>query len=345
MISDKNQYRQFRTLVIQPLPGIGDMVWHIPHIKAIAGQSYGGKVSILTKPRSLADQLFANVTEVDEVLWLRRRPGNHNGVFGFFKLIRELRKKRFHTVWLLHDSAYYAWASFLAGIPVRNGFGGKWQKFLLSRYLKNLPPRGYHRAEKSDWLLNGLGITMHRNAPPLHPNQEIAESVLERFQNFDHPWVVLGVGCSETSRQWGTNNFRALINELSSSFGGTYFLLGGLAERKMIETILGGLETKCAVPLIQYPIQEIIGLMSIADLFVGNDTGMLNISAATGLTTIGLFGHPISAWVAKSSPYIRPVYPQAGMSESGILQITVSQVIETIRRLQSSASDANVQMQ
>jgi heptosyltransferase-2 len=332
-------------LVIQPLPGIGDMVWHIPHIKAIAVQSYEGKVSILTKPRSLADQLFANVTEVDEVLWLRRRPGNHDGVFGFFRLIHELRKKRFHTVWLLHDSAYYAWASFLAGIPVRNGFGGKWKRFLLSRCLKNCPPQGYHRVEKSDWLLNGLGITIHRYAPPLHPNQEIVERVLERFQNFNHPWVVLGVGCSETSRQWGTNNFCALIKELSSSFGGTYFLLGGLAEGKMIETILVDLESQSAVPLIQYSIQEIIGLMSLADLFVGNDSGMLNISAATGLTTIGLFGHPISAWVAKSSPYIRPVYPQTGMSESGISQITVSQVTETIRHLQSSASDANVQVQ
>lgn len=43
-------------LVIQPLPGIGDMIWHLPHIHAIAAASPNGQVDILTKRRSLADQ-------------------------------------------------------------------------------------------------------------------------------------------------------------------------------------------------------------------------------------------------------------------------------------------------
>ena len=47
-----------RLAVIQPLPGIGDMVWHLPHIRAIA-QAVGHKVTLVTKPRSAADQLFA----------------------------------------------------------------------------------------------------------------------------------------------------------------------------------------------------------------------------------------------------------------------------------------------
>ena len=51
-------------LVIQPLPGIGDMVWHIPHLRAIAHHEPEGQVSVLTKPRSLSDQLLASLPEV-----------------------------------------------------------------------------------------------------------------------------------------------------------------------------------------------------------------------------------------------------------------------------------------
>ena len=32
-----------RTLIVQPLPGIGDMVWHLPHIHAIAATTAGGR--------------------------------------------------------------------------------------------------------------------------------------------------------------------------------------------------------------------------------------------------------------------------------------------------------------
>ena len=68
------------TVVIQPLPGIGDMVWHIPHIHDIARSE--GRVTLLTKRRSSAERLFAADPHVESILWLigirgdMRPPGN-----------------------------------------------------------------------------------------------------------------------------------------------------------------------------------------------------------------------------------------------------------------------------
>ena len=77
--------------VIQPLPGIGDMVWHLPHIRAIAAHA-GAPVTLLTKPRSLADQLLANEPAVAEIVWLDLNPagrrGAHDGIGGFRRLVR-----------------------------------------------------------------------------------------------------------------------------------------------------------------------------------------------------------------------------------------------------------------
>jgi heptosyltransferase-2 len=331
----KAKRRASGVLVIQPLPGIGDMVWHIPHIQAIAHQEPEKKVSVLTKPSSLADHLLANMTEVVNVLWLHRRAGRHDGVLGFFRLVLELRQKRFRKVWLLHDSSYYAWATFLAGIPIRFGLGGKWQRFLLNASPVKLLPRKAHRVEKSDWLLNGLGVPVHRNFPLLTQSLEIAKQVHERYHDFQRPWFVFGIGCSEASRQWGAKNFCTLLKELTTHPGGTCFLLAGFAEQAMSEEISGCVEEGQAIALVQSPLQEVIALMTAADLFVGNDTGMLNISAAVGLITVGLLGHPISSWVATSSPFIYPVYPSEGMSENGIHQIKVSQVLEKIYVLQN----------
>lgn len=68
-----------RTLIVQPLPGIGDMIWHLPHIHAIAATSLDFQVDILTKPRSQADRLLCADPCVRRVLWLERER-DHAGV-------------------------------------------------------------------------------------------------------------------------------------------------------------------------------------------------------------------------------------------------------------------------
>jgi ADP-heptose:LPS heptosyltransferase len=82
------------------------------------------------------------------------------------------------------------------------------------------------------------------------------------------------------------------------------------------------------------PLQDVIALLAETQLFFGNDTGMLNLSAACGTHSIGLLGHPISAWVANSSPRIHPIYPEAGLSNDGVSQIKLSRVLQALDQLE-----------
>ncbi|MEP6146044.1 MAG: hypothetical protein ABJ201_01430, partial [Nisaea sp.] len=72
------------TLVIQPLPGIGDAIWLLPHLKSIAAQTEEKTVTLLTKKRSMADALFQRLDCVRDVLWLD--DDRHRGPFGGFNL-------------------------------------------------------------------------------------------------------------------------------------------------------------------------------------------------------------------------------------------------------------------
>ncbi|OYV37104.1 MAG: hypothetical protein B7Z80_13730, partial [Rhodospirillales bacterium 20-64-7] len=106
--------------VAQPLPGIGDMVWHLPHIRAIAAWA-GAPVTLLTKPRSLADQLLADEDAVADIVWLDLNPGgragSHDGAAGFLRLSRLLRGRGLASVVILHHGRRLAAASWAAGIP------------------------------------------------------------------------------------------------------------------------------------------------------------------------------------------------------------------------------------
>ena len=54
--------------VVQPLPGIGDMIWHLPHLRAIAAHA-GCAITLITKPRSAA-ALISGTINCDLIAWL-----------------------------------------------------------------------------------------------------------------------------------------------------------------------------------------------------------------------------------------------------------------------------------
>lgn len=323
-------------LVVQPLPGIGDMVWHLPHLRAIARHEPEGRVSVLTKPRSLSDQLLASLPEVAEVLWVRRKPGPHDGLPGFFRLVSELRQERFRKVWILHDSSRYLVAAWLAGIPRRAGIAGGWQRMLLTDLPAVPVPNTLHTVERADLLLRGLAIEVDRPVPLIAPQESARVAIRARFAASPRPWFVLGIGSSEAYKQWGASNFSALATSLLQRHGGSCFLLGGKPEQGMADGISREVGSPGnLVSLIQMPLQEVVALLAETQLFLGNDTGMLNLSAACGTHSIGLFGHPISGWVANSSPRIHPIYPEAGLSSDGVSQIRLSQVVQAVNQLES----------
>jgi len=317
-------------LVIQPLPGIGDMIWHIPHLLAIARHEPEGRVEVLTKPRSLSDQLLANLPEVAEVIWLKRKPGEHDGLRGFWRLVQQLRRRRLRKVWILHDSNRYALAAWLAGIPERVGYAGGWQRWLFSEIPRTQLSSAGHTVERADRFLAAFDIALTRPQPLLAPTVSAQQQIEIDYGKFPRPWIAFGIGSSELSRQWGEARFAACLQALYTRYGGSVFLLGGTAETAMAAELVATCRSATSVPVIQAPLQELIALLARSQLFVGNDTGMLNLAAAAGCHSIALLGQPISAWIATSSPHIHPVYPPGGLAANGVSQILVETVLDTI---------------
>ncbi len=314
------------TLVIQPLPGIGDMVWHLPHLHALADVE--GPLTLLAKPRSQAVDLFINDPSVARILSLERRPGHHDGLWGFIRLVRELRRERFNSAWLFHGSTRYAWALLLAGIPRTTGYGRGLQRYLLSTPV-TLPPERLedHPIAKADLLLRLTGLTPAPE-PRLRLDAVLAQKLRERYQACPRPWIAFGIGSSEPYKQWGAARFAALAIALGGEYGASVFLLGGPGERALGEAIfVAGQAASVSIIHPAQSVAEAIALLTHCRLFIGNDTGALNMAAALGVPALGLFGgsRPLS-----HSPHIWALLPGAGQGMDGI---TVEQVLVAARSL------------
>lgn len=280
------------TLVIQPLPGIGDMVWHLPHLHALAKDSRDGKVSVLTKPRSRADLLLRADPAIDQVLWLERNGGKHDGPLGFWRLVKLLRSGNYERVWILHDSSRYHWAALLAGIPQRFGYGKGLQRFLQNSGIRLPKDALRHPIAKADLLIELHALPRTESEPQLRADAQLVSALGKRFVHAPKPWVALGVGSSEPFKQWGQERFAALARALREAHDVSILVIGGAADTVMTEWIVeqAGSAANRVYSGADLPIDQTAALLSMCALYVGNDTGFLNMAAALGVHAFGLFG-------------------------------------------------------
>jgi heptosyltransferase II len=282
--------------VVQPLPGIGDMVWHLPHIRAIAAAS-GAPVTLLAKPRSLADQLFAGESTVGSILSLDLNPGGrrgrHDGVTGLVRLARLMQDGRFGTIILLHHSVSIAAAAWLARIPRRLGYGRGLQRIFLNHgpFLPRDVAR-LHQHTRATRYLEAAGIPLPSAEPTVPINAATRAGARLRLNLARQPFVAVGIGSSEPLRQWGVARFTELTAEMLDAGWPRVVLLGGPEDTGMadaIRTRLGGRAQRVGVAL-GWHLTDVTGLLAEAAFYVGNNTGVMNMAAAVGIRAYALFG-------------------------------------------------------
>ena len=318
-----------KTLIIQPLPGIGDMVWYVSYLKAIARQTLHGKVSILTKSSVKVDELLGHEPFIEHCLTLNPIPKTP---LGALRLANFLKSYSFQSSWVLHHNPRYGLATWLAGIPKRYGYGFGRQKL----FLNNPPylPQSYKKQEAHGRMK--AFFEKHQIIPKeedlfLTPCPQALSWVSRKYEIYPKPWIVLGMGASEPLRRWPLHFFVELGTYLKQKMGGTLFFLCSpsekalgvqaqkLAHEKGLETVL----------IHDLKLNQSEALMSKAHLYVGNCSGPLNISGCLKVPSFGLSGisRPLTY-----CPYITSITPTPGreyLGMRGILPQDVLKIIES----------------
>jgi heptosyltransferase II len=320
--------------VVQPLPGIGDMIWHLPHIHAIAAH-YSEPVTLVAKPRSLADQLMEGDPAVRDVLWVDLNPGDrrgaNDGLRGVARLASAFRARRFCRFIMLHHSHTIAAAALLAGIPDRRGYGWGAQRWLLSGppYLPKEVARLNPNARATRFL-EAAGIALPSAEPRFQVRPAAFAEAGDVLTSLPRPFVALGIGSSEPSRQFGAARHAALTAALLQAGWAAMVLIGGPGDRGLAEEITGmmGEHAGRTIPVLGLRLQPSAAVLRAAAFYVGNNTGMMNLSAAVGVRTYGLFGtYPPFFHASQIVPILSP----KGGPDDGMTRMTAEAVLAAIR--------------
>ena len=319
-----------RVAVFQPRPGLGDLIWHLPLIRAIASATPAGRVTLIVKPSTQADSLLDGDPAIDRLVWFhgnpRRGEGRHDGVPGFVRLARTLSRQRLDACVLLHHSPKLAAAMALAGIAGRYGYGYGVQRRWLTRPPFLDTPAPFTEAAEQAAAYGAAAGFWPLHGPCVAVRPAWTRAARARLSGLPRPLAVLGIGSHGADRQWGVQRFARLAAALAAR-GMTVLIAASGAEAALASDV-GRLAGHDGVrQAVGWPLQEIAACLAEADLFIGNDSGLMNLRAALGRRAYGLFG---ASGPLRHNPCISAIVPPGG-PRAGMETLDVRRVLAALR--------------
>lgn len=147
-----------------------------------------------------------------------------------------------------------------------------------------------HRVERLGRLA-GLAVPP---APRLWTAPE-HEAAAARLLPPGPPVLALGAGANWAPKRWPAERFAELAGRLTAAEGilpgARVLLLGSADERAALAPLLDALPEERCIDLVGHlDLLTAYALLKRVALFVGNDSGLMHIAAASGCVTLGLFG-------------------------------------------------------
>ena len=292
-----------KVLVIQPKIGMGDMVIYLPYIHAIA-KKYNSSVSILVKENSRAKELLIDDKKISEVIILDRtktNDGSHDGIKGFFKLVKELKKKKFDKVFIFNSSLRYYLISKLAGIK-------KISQYPLFKKKDNIVTSAKIFTE------NELGTIVSTQAELQLDKLKVANIKSQFSKDMKH--ICLGISASGPTKRWSIKNYINLCEKIDKQIPSKFYIAAGKNDKELINEIFKSkIKNKC-ISFDNLKINETMPIIKNCDLYIGNDTGWLHISSALNIKCLALFmDSPVQAY-GKYSKNIETILPEGETEET-----------------------------
>ena len=285
-----------RNILVIDFGQLGDVVLSLPALGAIRKRFPRARITVAVgKPGAdvIALSGFADETLVVDRVALRDG-FTPVSLFRVFKLVKEVRAKKFDFVIDLHSLSETNLLGFLSGAPKR----------LYSRrpgrsldYLANFKPRppvetDHRTRHLIDRYLDVLGPLDIKDAErlPSLKTRPVDAAALERIlvkakADSGTPLVGLFPGAGHPSRRWPLEQFASLADFLIRNDQVRVLVFLGPEERDFIKDIRQQFPPSVVI-LDQLTIPQLAAAQARLAAFVSNDTGPMHIASAVGTPVV-----------------------------------------------------------
>jgi heptosyltransferase I len=117
-----------------------------------------------------------------------------------------------------------------------------------------------------------------------------AKKFIDEFSDKNKKLLIgLHVGAGKPTNRWSLDKYSVLVKKIESNFTSNFYLTGGWAEKEELNYISKNCDINFG-KFINRPIPHIAALISMSDLFISNDTGIMHVAGTTDTPQITIFG-------------------------------------------------------
>jgi ADP-heptose:LPS heptosyltransferase len=113
------------------------------------------------------------------------------------------------------------------------------------------------------------------------------------------PVLAIGPAANWRGKEWRAERFAALAQRLTDRNGiwpnARVAVVAAAHERAQAEPVLAAIPPSRRIDLVGLDLRTAAAALARCTLFVGNDTGIMHVAAASGIPTLGLFGPSLAS--------------------------------------------------
>lgn len=323
---------------------LGDTVMELPFLENLRTLYPDAHITLLTSPKCVP--LIADQGLVDELLVVRVPWAQHYSRWRkynpfsllwieLFRMLKSLHSRHFDLAFTARADIRENFILWLANVRRRVGYATGGAGFLLTDQVSPDLDRPHF---SSRWLrlLEHLGKQVFTRQPRLRLKQEdrdwASQSLDELGVKDDDLVIAVHPGARSAIRQWGDENFIALIDRLLAEFPVKILWFQDPGQQAP------GPKRNRVFPL-SLPLRQFMAIVERCDLMVCNDSGPMHIATALDIKVVGIFGPTEPTWfgplgkdhhvVIRSEFGCRPCFDYCIFDEPKCLRlITVESVYE-----------------
>ena len=253
-----------KTGILLSYKGLGSNLLHLSYCHEIA-KKYG-PITIITLCKNLEQALFGDPL-IKEIIYLDKY---HKKLIDVFKLGKFLKDLNLDNIFIFYPSFRYIFSSKIAGIKNIKSYSVFKKKNL---HLVNAAKK---------FTEKNLNIQNCPTETSLYIDPIKKINIKNRINKFKKN-IILGIGSSGLTTRWGSKNFILLIKRLNKKKDYFFYLLCGPNEKKIADTILDQIGSEYCSSLSNKSISDIIPLISVCDMYIGNDSFGHHVASQSSL--------------------------------------------------------------
>jgi predicted lipopolysaccharide heptosyltransferase III len=278
-----------RSILLIRLYFLGDVLLSTPVIGALKDRFPDAKLSVLIKKRAL--NILVGNPAVDEVI-IYDEPKRYHSPVWQLTLASRLRRARYDLAVDLTGDLRSSLLLLAAEPGFRIGVNHAGLGCLLDR---RIPYRS--SGPVVDHLLSvllPLGIDTGEGAPSLYLTEEERNRARDLLKSrgiaAGERFVMLSPGAGSRLKRWEPERFGSLAKQIKRGLGLSSIVTGATGDRDLADAVVassGGTAVSLAGAT---DVRLLAAVAAEAEIFVGNDSGPMHITASQGTPVVGLFG-------------------------------------------------------